>query len=100
MEQVDAMTLSLQSRDAGSHFSFDAVFMPGSQDEIFDNCRDLVQSAIDGYNVTMFAYGQTGAGKTFTMYGAPGAEGTAPRTIQEIFRVIEQNKSRFTYTVK
>jgi hypothetical protein len=47
----------------------------------------------------MFAYGQTGAGKTFTMYGSPGQEGAAPRTIQEIFRVIEKSRDRFTYTV-
>merc|ERR1712079_195521 len=47
----------------------------------------------------MFAYGQTGAGKTYTMYGAPGDEGAAPRTIQEIFRVTKQNESRFNFTV-
>jgi len=99
MEQVDAMTLSLQSRDAGSHFSFDAVFMPGSQDEIFDNCRDLVQSAIDGYNVTMFAYGQTGAGKTYTMSGSPGDEGMAPRTAREVFRIIDDCKERIDFCV-
>jgi len=85
--------------DGGNPFQFDAVFTPGSQDEVFEDCRDLVQSAVDGYNVTMFAYGQTGAGKTFTMYGVPGAEGTAPRTIDEIFQVIDKRKSRFSYTV-
>mmetsp|Transcript_13699 Transcript_13699/g.38927 ORF Transcript_13699/g.38927 Transcript_13699/m.38927 type:complete len:257 (+) Transcript_13699:2-772(+) len=47
----------------------------------------------------MFAYGQTGAGKTFTMYGVPGNEGTAPRTIREVYRVTEEGKSRFDYTV-
>merc|ERR1712113_806331 len=83
----------------GHKFQFDAVFTPGSQDEIFEDCKDLVQSAVDGYNVTMFAYGQTGAGKTFTMYGEPGKEGTAPRTIQEIFRVTEQGKERYNYTI-
>jgi len=75
------------------------VWTPGTQTEVFEDCRDLVQSAVDGYNVTMFAYGQTGAGKTFTMYGAPGQEGTAPRTIGEIFRVVEENQDRFNFTV-
>merc|ERR1740138_1794956 len=93
------MTLSLQQQFAAQNFSFDAVFMPGTQDEVFEDCKDLVQSAVDGYNVTMFAYGQTGAGKTFTMYGMPGHEGIAPRTIEELFRVLEQGRSRFDFTV-
>ena len=32
--------------------------------QVFSECADLVQSAMDGYNVTVFAYGQTGSGKT------------------------------------
>ena len=41
-------------------FDFDAVFGNDStQDQIFDECRDLVQSVLDGYNITIFAYGQT-----------------------------------------
>eukprot|EP00450_Noctiluca_scintillans_P007425 CAMPEP_0194496230 /NCGR_PEP_ID=MMETSP0253-20130528/13568_1 /TAXON_ID=2966 /ORGANISM="Noctiluca scintillans" /LENGTH=1087 /DNA_ID=CAMNT_0039337603 /DNA_START=27 /DNA_END=3290 /DNA_ORIENTATION=- len=88
---------------AGQQFMFDAVFMPGKQEEVFEDCRDIVQSAVDGYNVTIFAYGQTGAGKTFTMYGAPTPpemKGTTPRTIEEIYRIIERDKGRFTYTVE
>merc|ERR1712176_1551422 len=95
--QVNPITLEVGNNK--DQFQFDAVWTPGTQDEIFEDCRDLVQSAVDGYNVTIFAYGQTGAGKTFTMYGAPGMEGTAPRTIHEIFRVIDAGKDRFNYTV-
>merc|ERR1719394_2445925 len=94
------MNLSIESESGGSNkFGFDAVFMPGTQEEVFNDCRDLVQSAVDGYNVTLFAYGQTGAGKTFTMYGAKGQEGVTPKTIQELYRVMEEGKSRCTYTV-
>merc|ERR1719482_1612233 len=51
-------------------FGFDSAFSHRSlQSEVFAECSDLVQSAMDGYNVTVFAYGQTGSGKTFTMYG-------------------------------
>eukprot|EP00927_Polykrikos_kofoidii_P000448 TRINITY_DN10165_c1_g1_i1.p1 TRINITY_DN10165_c1_g1~~TRINITY_DN10165_c1_g1_i1.p1 ORF type:complete len:1315 (-),score=424.41 TRINITY_DN10165_c1_g1_i1:43-3945(-) len=98
-EGVGSMGIKLKA-DEEKNFTFDAVYTPGTQDEVFEDCRDLVQSAADGYNVTMFAYGQTGAGKTFTMYGAPGMEGTAPKTIKEIFRVTEEGASRFDYTVK
>lgn len=97
-----SMTLDLCSEDMVGNqnsFNFDAVFTPGSQDEIFEDCKDLVQSAVDGYNVTMFAYGQTGAGKTFTMYGVPGQEGTAPRTIKELYDVIQKCEQRFNCTV-
>eukprot|EP00429_Kryptoperidinium_foliaceum_P047131 CAMPEP_0176106506 /NCGR_PEP_ID=MMETSP0120_2-20121206/53448_1 /TAXON_ID=160619 /ORGANISM="Kryptoperidinium foliaceum, Strain CCMP 1326" /LENGTH=1202 /DNA_ID=CAMNT_0017440629 /DNA_START=57 /DNA_END=3665 /DNA_ORIENTATION=+ len=96
--QIDPMTLMVGDSDEHK-FCFDAVFTPGTQDEIFEDCKDLVQSAVDGYNVTLFAYGQTGAGKTFTMAGVPGQLGVSPRTITELYRVIEQGKARYNYTV-
>merc|ERR1719478_1336809 len=83
-------------------FVFDQVFAPGTQAEVFDECCDLVQSAADGYNVTIFAYGQTGAGKTFTMSGTkeiPGCTGIAQRTMEEIFRVVKQGEDRYTYSI-
>lgn len=46
-------------------FSFDAVFSEkSSQRKIYDTCAaPVVQSVLEGYNGTIFAYGQTGAGK-------------------------------------
>lgn len=70
-------------------FHFNGVFAPGTQEDIFDDCQDLVQSAMDGHNVTIFSYGQTGAGKTFTMYGTQGAEGLVGRMVKELFRHID-----------
>lgn len=46
-------------------FGFDHVFTPShGQEDIWEATEPLVQSAIDGYNVTIFAYGQTGSGKS------------------------------------
>jgi hypothetical protein len=96
LHKIDSMTVRANDN---AEFSFDAVFNPGTQEEVFQDCKDLIQSAIDGYNVTIFSYGQTGAGKTYTMYGAPGNEGTAPRSIREIYRIIAQESDRFNFTV-
>jgi len=84
---VDNMTI----RVPDGTFSFDGVFEPGTQDEVFDECRDLVQSAMDGHNVTIFTFGQTGAGKTFTMHGSHEDKGIAPRIVDEVFRLVEGN---------
>mmetsp|Transcript_57441 Transcript_57441/g.136550 ORF Transcript_57441/g.136550 Transcript_57441/m.136550 type:complete len:1127 (-) Transcript_57441:69-3449(-) len=92
---VDGMTLAVNDQN----FMFDAVFTPGTQDDVFNDCKDLVQSAVDGYNVTMFAYGQTGAGKTFTMYGTKDMPGTTPKTITELFRIIDRDAGNCTFTV-
>lgn len=58
-----------EPRQEESFGFFDACWSPGSQEQVFDNVRELVQSAVDGHNLTIFTYGQTGAGKTYTMYG-------------------------------
>lgn len=44
-------------------------------------------SVLDGFNVCIFAYGQTGTGKTFTMEGTPENRGVNYRTLEELFRI-------------
>ncbi|KAF2448930.1 carboxy-terminal kinesin 2 [Karstenula rhodostoma CBS 690.94] len=64
-------------------YAFDRVFSPVSQNaEVFEEISQLVQSALDGYNVCVFCYGQTGSGKTFTM---SSADGMIPRTVAQIY---------------
>mmetsp|Transcript_26219 Transcript_26219/g.74104 ORF Transcript_26219/g.74104 Transcript_26219/m.74104 type:complete len:613 (-) Transcript_26219:120-1958(-) len=94
IRRVDATTVEV----AGERFTFDVVLMPGDQEEVFEECRDLAQSALDGYNVTLFAYGQTSAGKTHTTFGDDGNPGVAPRMAHEIFRLVKDD-SRFTHVV-
>jgi kinesin family protein C1 len=67
-------------------FGFDGVFNPNhGQDDIWEAAEPLVQSAIDGYNVTIFAYGQTGSGKTYTMLGEADNKGLISRSISKLF---------------
>ncbi|RAL63664.1 hypothetical protein DID88_003707 [Monilinia fructigena] len=80
-------------------FSFDRVFGPTSQNqEVFEEISQLVQSALDGYNVCIFAYGQTGAGKTHTM---SSADGMIPRATHQIYESAENLKEKgWTYTME
>ena len=57
------------------------------QEEVFEDSRMLIQSAIDGFNVCIFAYGQTSSGKTYTVQGTDEMPGIVPRGLQELFAI-------------
>ncbi|KPM36602.1 Kinesin-like protein klpA [Neonectria ditissima] len=80
-------------------FEFDRVFIPGTQnEEIFGEISQLVQSALDGYNVCIFCYGQTGSGKTHTM---SSPDGMIPRATHMIYDTITKLKEKsWTYTME
>jgi kinesin family protein C1 len=64
-------------------FAFDRVFGPKSKNQdVFGEISQLVQSALDGYNVCIFCYGQTGSGKTFTM---SASDGMIPLAVNQIY---------------
>ena len=74
-------------------FDFDCVFGGESTNaDIFDEVSAGVWSALDGYNVSMLAYGQTGAGKTHTMNGTPEDRGVIFRAVSLLFEKIEQRR--------
>lgn len=70
-------------------FSFDRVFNEGNDnEEVFkDSTQGLIKSLMDGCNCSVFVYGATGAGKTYTMLGsAPEHPGITFLTMDELFR--------------
>ncbi|KAK3836598.1 MAG: P-loop containing nucleoside triphosphate hydrolase protein [Linnemannia elongata] len=56
--------------------------------------KGLVQSAMEGYNGTVFAYGQTSSGKTYTMSGTSSQPGITPRAVEDVFKYIRENSER------
>jgi len=52
--------------------------------------KDIVRSVVGGYNGTVFAYGQTAAGKTWTMHGDKANPGILPQSIVEIADAIAE----------
>ncbi|KAI1726451.1 kinesin motor domain-containing protein [Ditylenchus destructor] len=80
-------------------FTFDSVYDENSKqiDLYVETFRELVDSVLNGFNGTIFAYGQTGTGKTFTMEGSrDNAElrGVIPNAIDHIFQHIAQSKNQ------
>ncbi|KAF8462535.1 kinesin-like protein [Kalaharituber pfeilii] len=76
-------------------FGFDRVFDENTtQQEVYEaTTRGLLNSVLDGFNATVFAYGATGCGKTHTISGNPQQPGIIFLTCQELFERIEGLKS-------
>jgi centromeric protein E len=74
----------------------DNVFSPHDGNaRVYDNAaKRLVRRVMEGYNGTVFAYGMTGTGKTFSMQGTANQPGTIPLAITDIFSYIRENPER------
>ncbi|XP_037305422.2 kinesin-like protein KIF3C [Pungitius pungitius] len=86
-------------------FTFDAVYDANSkQGDLYDeSVRPLIDSVLAGFNGTIFAYGQTGTGKTYTMQGAwmdPENRGVIPNAFDHIFTHISRSQSDKQYLVR
>ncbi len=95
-EEKSSLGNTIVKRNA---FSFDRVFSPGhGNNEVFEEISQLVQSALDGYNVCIFCYGQTGSGKTYTM---SASDGMIPRTVHQIYATTQSLREKgWTYTLE
>lgn len=79
-------------------FKYDSVLENVSQEAVYTSCaHEVVDSVLSGFNCTIFCYGQTGAGKTFTMAGDLRNyhhRGVIPRALHHIFRDIDLRVDR------
>ncbi|KAM3324913.1 kinesin-like protein KIN-5C [Capsicum chacoense] len=102
---------------AGKHidriFTFDKVFGPSAQQrDLYDQAIiPIVNEVLEGFNCTIFAYGQTGTGKTYTMEGEckrsksgpngelPQEAGVIPRAVKQIFDTLEGQNAEYSVKV-
>ncbi|XP_068023511.1 kinesin-like protein KIF18B [Melanerpes formicivorus] len=87
-----------RGKNPGKHqkFLFDRVFAEqATQEEVFQHTtRQMVDTLLDGYNCSVFAYGATGAGKTYTMLGSENSPGIIYLTMEELFRRLEARQEQ------
>ncbi|XP_063876527.1 kinesin-like protein unc-104 isoform X4 [Scylla paramamosain] len=100
------------SKDGSKSFNFDYSYWShnvndpsfASQQDVFrDIGEEMLEHAFEGYNVCIFAYGQTGAGKSYTMMGKQeeGQEGIIPLICKDMFnRIADTTDQELQYSVE
>ncbi|KAL0333495.1 UNVERIFIED_CONTAM: Kinesin-like protein KIN-5C [Sesamum angustifolium] len=109
--------VSVSQSIAGKHidrvFTFDKVFGPNAQQkDLYEQAVvPIVNEVLEGFNCTIFAYGQTGTGKTYTMEGEckrsksgpagelPSEAGVIPRAVKQIFDTLEGQNAEYSVKV-
>ncbi|KXG51375.1 uncharacterized protein PGRI_093870 [Penicillium griseofulvum] len=87
--------ISYRGKEGGDYF-YDNVFNPQENNaKVYDSAaKRLVRRVMEGYHGTVFAYGMTGTGKTFSMQGTATSPGVIPLAITDIFSFIRETPHR------
>ena len=82
-------------------FTFDKIYPITSNTQIIykEMCREITKSVINGFNGSIFMYGQTTSGKTFTMLGSPNSPGILPCALRDVFNMISKEPQPDNFTV-
>ncbi|KAG2585740.1 hypothetical protein PVAP13_6KG409000 [Panicum virgatum] len=108
-----AVTQTIAGKQFDRVFTFDKVFGPAAkQQDLYDQAIiPIVNEVLEGFNCTIFAYGQTGTGKTYTMEGEcrraksgpkgqlPADAGVIPRAVKQIFDTLERQNTEYSVKV-
>ncbi|KAL8237426.1 hypothetical protein R6Q59_018507 [Mikania micrantha] len=103
-ETVTIIVPSNSGREGRKASMFNKVFGPSAtQEEVFSDTQPLIRSVLDGFNVCVFACGQTGAGKTYTLTGpeepTPETMGVNYRALNDLFLISEERKNLMNYEI-
>ncbi|KAI2470025.1 kinesin-domain-containing protein [Annulohypoxylon bovei var. microspora] len=87
--------VAYRGREGGDYY-YDNVFTTHDDNSrVYDHiAKRLVRRVMEGYHGTVFAYGMTGTGKTFSMQGTASSPGVIPLAITDIFSYIRETPSR------
>eukprot|EP00056_Hartaetosiga_gracilis_P011244 m.169111 g.169111 ORF g.169111 m.169111 type:complete len:1174 (-) comp13474_c0_seq1:427-3948(-) len=90
-----------KNRAKEKRFAFDRTFHKSqTQKDVYTHStKPLLKGVLNGYNATVFAYGPTGAGKTYTMLGTPQHPGIMSQTVNDLFKLVERRKEEIIYEV-
>ncbi|GMI96676.1 hypothetical protein like AT2G36200 [Hibiscus trionum] len=108
-----AVSQNIAGKQFDRVFTFDKVFGPSAQQkDLYEQAVvPIVNEVLEGFNCTIFAYGQTGTGKTYTMEGEckraksgptgglPADAGVIPRAVQQIFDTLEGQNAEYSVKV-
>ncbi|KAM4706637.1 centromere-associated protein E [Discoglossus pictus] len=91
-----AENASISQVDGTKTFNFDRVFHSHETTcQVYQEIAvPIIRAALQGYNGTIFAYGQTSSGKTYTMMGTSASLGIIPQAVQEVFKFIQEVPGR------
>ena len=109
IEPVSSNQLFFTNKNMRRSYTYNLVFGPETtQEDIFYNCsiNKLIDSALEGYSVTIFAYGQTGSGKTYTIMGRDDSinekilsnnkySGIMPKSINYIWSTVGSKQEKY-----
>jgi len=102
-----AIRVKIAGEEKPHDFGFDGIFGPETaQVEVFNQvARPVIDKLMEGYNGTIFAYGQTSSGKTFTMEGpdvidSDDKKGIIPRMMSYLFETILNSSEHIEFNVK
>ncbi|KAG2734343.1 hypothetical protein G9P44_002349 [Scheffersomyces stipitis] len=102
--EVDHFSNTITNTSDYTSFTFDNVFSPDTaltNREVYTrSCSNIISQFLNqGYNGTVFAYGMTGSGKTFSMKGEVGDPGFVELAVEDIYRKIDMDSLAKEYTI-